>query len=108
MGTTTRTRCGRLWSAAELLLQQPQRLLRRDRKIPRLTQDLVPPDARPIQSKTTTHEIDAVPYANGRRLAHSTTADEQHCARGDTGAGCRPRGNAVVAYRLLRRSTRPA
>ena len=89
MGAAPRARCRRVRSAAELLLQRAQRFLRGNRQVSRGAQDLVSPDEGPLRCEEPAHLADALPHANGRRLAHGAAADEQHRARGDAGAGGR-------------------
>ena len=51
---------------------------------------------------------DALPHADGRRLADRPAAAEQHRPHGDRGARRRARRHAVAAHQLLRRGARAA
>ncbi len=55
VGAPSRSRCRRVRSAAQLLLQRAQRLLRRNRQVPRGPQDLVSPDERPLRREEPAH-----------------------------------------------------
>ena len=70
MGAAARPRRGRLRPAAQLLLQRPQRFLRRDRQVPRRAQDLVPGDERPFQREEPAQLAAALPHSDRGRLAH--------------------------------------
>ncbi len=101
-GAAARAGCGRIRSAAELLLQRPQRLLRRDRQVPGGAQNLVSRDERPFRREEPAHLADALPYADRRSITAGTAAHEQHCARGRAGPGGGVGRNAVTAHRFLR------
>ena len=49
-------------------------------------------------AKNAAHLADALPHADGGRLAHRAAADEQHRARGHPGAGGGAGRNAVAAH----------
>ncbi len=51
---------------------------------------------------------DAVPHADGRRLADVAAAAREHRPHGDRGAGRRPRRHAVAPHELVRRGARAA
>ena len=51
---------------------------------------------------------DALPHADGRRVADRAAAAEQHRPHGDRGARRRARRHAVAAHELLRRGARAA
>ena len=101
-----RHRRRRLRAAAELLLQRPDRLLRGDRQVPRGAPHLGARAARDLRREEPALVADALPHADGRRLADRPAAAEQHRPHGDRGARRRARRHPVAAHELLRRGAR--
>ena len=103
-----RDRRRRLRAAAELLLQRADRLLRGDRQVPRGAPHLGARAARHLRGEEPALVADALPHADGRRVAHRPAAAQQHRAHGDRGARGRARRHPVAAHQLLRRGARAA
>ena len=98
----------RVRAAALVLLQRAPRLLRGDREVPRGAADLGARAARPVRREVTAVVADAVPHADGRRLADRAAAGGEHRPHGARGAGGRARRHAVAAHELVRRGARAA
>ena len=98
----------RLRAAPVVLLQQPQRLLRGDRQVPRLAPDLASPDDRALPRRERALDLDALPHPDRGRLADPAAAAQQPDARGHPGARRRARRDAVAPHRCLRRGPRGA
>ena len=107
-GGRARPRRRRLRAAAVLLLQRADRLLRGDRQVPRGAPDLGARAARHLRRQEPQEPADALPHADGGRLADRPAAAEQHRAHRDRGAGRRARRHPVAAHQLLRRGARAA
>ena len=93
----------RVRAAAVVLLQRAYRLLRGDREVPGGAADLGAGAARHVRRADERVVADAVPHADGRRVADRAAAAQQHRADGDRGAGGGARRDAVAAHQLLRR-----
>ena len=89
--------------AAELLLQQPQRLLRGDRQVPGRAPDLVAADDRALPRRERALDLDALPHPDGGRLPHRPAAAQQPDPGRHPGAGGRARRDAVAPHRRVRR-----
>ena len=107
-GDRARPRRRRLRAAPELLLQRPGRLLRGDRQVPRGAAHLGARAARALRRAGSALVADALPHADGGRLADRPAAAEQHRPHGDRGARRRARRHPVAAHELLRRGARAA
>ncbi len=99
-----RPRRRRLRSAAVVLLQRAPRLLRGDREVPRRAADLGARAARALRREEPALVADALPHADGGRVADGAATRGQHRADGARGARGGPRRDAVSAHEL--RSTR--
>ena len=107
-GDRARARRRRLRAAALVLLQRAHRLLRGDREVPRRAADLGARAARPVRREGPALLADALPHADGRRLADRAAAGGQHRPDGARGAGRGARRHAVAAHELVRRGARAA
>ena len=96
----------RLRAASQLLLQQPQRLLRGDRQVPRVASHLAHADDRALWRRERAVGLDAVPHPDRGCVADSTAATQQPDPGGAAGARRRAWRDAVAAHRCLRRSPR--
>ena len=108
VGARARARRRRVRAAALVLLQRASRLLRGDREVPRRAPDLGARAARHVRRARRALAADALPHADGRRLAHVAAAARQRRADGDRGARRGARRHAVAAHELLRRGARAA
>ena len=104
-GTGARHAHRRLRAAALLLLQQPQRLLRGDRQVPRVAADLVQADDRALRRRERALRLDALPHPDRRRVADAAAAAQQPDPGGFAGAGRGPGRDAVAPYRRVRRGS---
>jgi hypothetical protein len=104
LGDRARPGCRRLCPAAVVLLQRPQRFLRRDRQVPRCPAHLGARDARDLRRQKPALLADALPYPDGRRLPDRPAAGEQHRPRGSAGAGSRAGRDPVPAHQQHGRS----
>ncbi len=95
-------------SAAELLLQRPHRLLRRDRQAPRGASHLGALDEGSLRRPARTLDATAVPHPDRRRVTHRTAARGQHRPHRHRSPRRRARRHPVAAHQLDGRSTRPA
>ena len=91
---------------ASLLLQQPPRLLRGDREVPRRTPHLGVLDARRVRRHRRTLAQTPVPRADVGHVAHCAAAREQRRTGCAARVGGGPRWRAVFAHRQLRRGAR--
>ena len=97
-----RARRGSLLLGAVVLLQQPHRLLRRDREVPGRSAHLGAVAARSIRRHRSRRDASAVPHADRRGLQHRATTDEQRGADRRRGARRGVRGHAVAAHERAR------
>ena len=102
-GPATRPARRRVRAAPVVLLQLPQRVLRGDREIPGRAPDLVEAHDGAIPRRERAIDLDAIPHADGRRVADRAAAVEQPDPRGRAGTRRRPRRNAVAPHRRVRR-----
>jgi hypothetical protein len=94
----------RLRAAALLLLQQPQRLLRGDRQVPRGAAHLGKLEMRErFGAENERSWLDALPHPDRRRLAHRAAAAEQPRPASRSRRWRRARRHAVAAHRCIRR-----
>ena len=93
----------RLRPAPIVLLQQPQRLLRGDRQVPRRAAHLVQALPRALRRGERALDLDALPHPDRRRLADRTAAAEQPDARRDPGACRRAGRHPIPPHRCVRR-----
>ena len=107
-GGRARARRRRLRAAALVLLQRAPRLLRGDREVPRRPADLGARAARDVRREEPALVADALPHADGRRVADGAAARGEHRADGARGAGRGARRDAVAAHELVRRGARAA
>ena len=107
-GARARARRRRVRAAPLLLLQRAHRLLRGDREVPGGAADLGARAARPLRREGPALVADALPHADGRRLADRAAAGREHRAHGARGAGGGARRHAVAAHELVRRGARAA
>ena len=77
----------RLRRRALVLLQQPQRLLRGDRQVPRRAADLVPAHDRALPRRERALDLDALPHPDRRGQPHRPAAAQQPDPGRDPGAG---------------------
>ena len=103
VGGRARARRRRLRAAALLLLQRASRLLRGDREVPGRAPDLGARAARPLRRPQPALVADALPHADGRRLADGAAAGGEHRPDRDRGAGGGARRDAEPAHELVRR-----
>ena len=73
-GAGARAADRRLRAAAQLLLQQPQRLLRGDRQVPGVAADLVQADDRALRRRERALGVDALPHPDRRRVADARSS----------------------------------
>ena len=99
-----RARRGRVRSADVVLLQRPQRLLRRDREVPRRAAHLGARDARAVRRERRAIAEAALPRADRRRLADGAAADEQRDAHDAAGAFGGARRHQLAAHQFAGRS----
>ena len=92
----------RFSSGPVVLLQQPHRLLRRDREVPGRSAHLGAVAARSIRRHRSRRDASAVPHADRRGLQHRATTDEQRGADRSRGARRGVRGDAVAAHERAR------
>ena len=102
-GGRARARPRRVRAAALVLLQRPQRLLRRDRQDPSGPSHVGAHHARALRRQDRPRLSAAHPLPDLGRLAHRAAAAEQRRARRDAGAGRRAGRHAVAAHELARR-----
>ena len=95
-------RCRRVRRSTQLLLQQPQRLLRGDRQVPSSATYLGKVDEGTLRGHPRTVDVVSVPYADGGCVADCTTAGDQHRPCGHSGARRGARRNAESPHRQLR------
>ncbi len=95
-----RPRRRRLRAAAELLLQQPHRLLRGDRQVPRRAAHLGAAHARALRRQEPQKPAAEVPHPDSGVLAHRAADREQHRAHRVRGDGRRARRHPVAAHQL--------
>ena len=106
VGDRARARRRRVRAAALVLLQRAHRLLRGDRQVPRRPADLGAGAARPLRRQEPALVADALPHADGRRVADGAAARGEHRPHRARGAGSGARRHAVAAHEQLRRGAR--
>ena len=102
-GNGARPRHRRLRAATLVLLQCASRLLRGDREVPRGAADLGARAEGALRRAQPTLVADALPHADGRRIADGAAARGQHHPHRARGDGRGARRHAVAAHELLRR-----
>src|SRR5258705_10941344 len=100
MGARARAGRRRLRAAALLLLQRAPGLLRGDREVPGGAPDLGDADARALRGEEPAVVADALPHADGGRVADGAAARGEPDPDGDRGARRGARRNAVPAHEL--------
>ena len=108
LGPRARSEDRRIRAATEFLFQRPQRLLRRDRQIPRRPQDLGACHARALRRRERAQYETAFSRPDRRMLAHLAAAVQQRGAHRAAGHGRGVGRRPIVAHQLARRSLRAA
>ena len=91
---------------SQLLLQQPQRLLRGDRQVPRVASHLAQADDRALRRRERALGLDALPHPDRGRVADPAAAAQQPDPGGAPGPRGRARRDPVAPHRRVRRGPR--